>query len=221
MTRTLLLFDLDGTLVDSANIICAAQAQAFAALSLPAPTRERSLSIVGLSLHEAFTVLVGADGPVEALCDAYRQAFFALRSHPDELETLYAGAADLIAAHARMEHVAMGIATGKSRRGVNAICDKYRWHGLFETVQTSDDAPSKPHPAMVQQAAQESGIPLERTLMIGDSSFDMLMAKAAGAHAIGVSWGFQSVEDLLKAGADEIVDSFDALEASIARHCKV
>ena len=218
MSRTLLLFDLDGTLVDSADIICAAQAQAFAALGLPAPTRAASLSIVGLSLDEAFSVLVGPEGPVRALSEAYKQAFFALRSHPDDLEQLYAGAADLITRLASHDHLALGIATGKSRRGVTAICDKYGWNGLFETVQTADDAPSKPHPAMVEQASAETGIALSRTVMIGDSSYDMRMAKAAGAHAIGVSWGFQSVDDLLTAGADEIVQSFAALEASILRH---
>ena len=216
MSRTLLLFDLDGTLVDSADIICAAQGNAFAALGMPAPTRERSLSIVGLSLHEAFTVLVGEDGPVEALCEAYKQAFFELRSRADAMERLFPGAREIISTLSKRAEYTLGIATGKSQRGVRAICDAYGWHGLFDTIQTADDAPSKPHPAMVQQAAAQSGIDLARTLMIGDSSFDMKMAKSAGATAIGVSWGFQSVPILQESGADVIVDSFEALAEAIA-----
>lgn len=216
MSQTLLLFDLDGTLVDSADIICAAQGQAFAALGLPAPSRERSLSIVGLSLSEAFSELAGKDGPVEALCEAYRQAFYALRTHPDALERLYPGAQDLITSLGQNETSMLGIATGKSQRGVRAICDAYGWNGVFKVIQTSDDAPSKPHPGMVLQASALSGIPLVRTLMIGDSSFDMKMAKSAGVSAIGVSWGFQSVPILRAAGADVIVESFDALAVALA-----
>lgn len=215
--RTLLLFDIDGTLVNSEGIILTAQSRAFAALGLPAPSRERGLSIVGLSLTEAFEVLAGKDGPIEALTEAYRQAFFGLRQEGGELESLFVGAGELVASlHQGGRHV-LGIATGKSQRGVQAIIETYRWQGIFQTVQTSDDAPSKPHPGMIQNACRQTGIAPAQTLMIGDSSFDMRMAKAAGAQAIAVSWGFQPVEALRDAGADHVVESFAELAELIDR----
>lgn len=202
--RSLLLFDLDGTLLDSAEIILAAQTRAFAALGLPPVTREAGLSIVGLSLHEAFEALVGPEGPIEALTVAYKEAFFALRTEGPELERLFPGVEEMLAALAATPDLVLGIATGKSQRGVRAISASYGWDGLFATVQTADDAPSKPDPGMILNAMRDTGIPPEHTYMIGDSSFDMIMAKRAGVHAIGVAWGFQPVEVLQREGADVI-----------------
>lgn len=215
--RTLLLFDLDGTLLDSAEMILECQRLAFTAIGLPVPSRERGLSIVGLSLREAFVELVGEHGPVEDLAEAYRQSFHALRMQGAELERLFPGVKPLLAELAASEPHCLGIATGKSQRGVRAVLGSYGWEGVFRTIQTSDDAPSKPHPGMIENACRETGIAPERTVMIGDSSFDMKMAKAAGAHAIGVSWGFQGVDPLRETGADEIVEDIDALSTAIAR----
>lgn len=215
--RTLLLFDLDGTLLDSAEMILECQRLAFTAIGLPVPSRERGLSIVGLSLREAFVELVGEHGPVEELAEAYRQSFHALRMQGAELERLFPGVKPLLAELAASEPHCLGIATGKSQRGVRAVLGSYGWEGVFRTIQTSDDAPSKPHPGMIENACRETGIAPERTVMIGDSSFDMKMAKAAGAHAIGVSWGFQAVDLLRETGADEIVEDIDALSTAIAR----
>ena len=215
--RTLLLFDLDGTLLDSAEMILECQRLAFTAIGLPVPSRERGLSIVGLSLREAFVELVGEHGPVEDLAEAYRQSFHALRMQGAELERLFPGVKPLLAELAASEPHCLGIATGKSQRGVRAVLGSYGWEGVFRTIQTSDDAPSKPHPGMIENACRETGIAPERTVMIGDSSFDMAMAKAAGAYAIGVSWGFQSVDTLRATGANEIVENVEALTAAIAR----
>ncbi len=216
-SRTLLLFDLDGTLLDSAEMILESQRLAFTAIGLPVPSRERGLSIVGLSLREAFVELVGEDGPVEDLAEAYRQSFHGLRTQGGELEQLFPGVKPLIASLAGSDPHCLGIATGKSQRGVRAVLDSYGWHDVFRVIQTSDDAPSKPHPGMIENACRATGIAQQRTVMIGDSSFDMRMAKAAGAYAIGVAWGFQSVDLLREAGADEIVEDFTALEQAIAR----
>ncbi|MCZ8185632.1 MAG: HAD-IA family hydrolase [Beijerinckiaceae bacterium] len=207
----LLLFDVDGTLVNSEAIILTAQAQTFAAVGLPAPSRERGLSIVGLSLHEAFTALAGPEGPVEALVAAYREVFHALRKAGTIPEPLYPGAAALLEQAGADPRFRLGIATGKSRRGVAALLDAHGWHDLMATIQTADDAPSKPHPGMILQAAAATGLPLEKTVMIGDSVFDMQMARAAGARAVGVAWGFQPVEALREAGAEEIAQDFDDL----------
>ena len=91
------------------------------------------------------------------------------------------------------------------------LVEREGWEGYFATVQTADDAPSKPHPAMVEQAMQAVGATPPTTIMVGDSTFDMAMARAAGAGAIGVSWGYHAVEALREAGAETIVTSFAEL----------
>jgi phosphoglycolate phosphatase len=213
----LILFDVDGTLADSRNIIIAAQRAAFAAHGLEAPSHERSLSIVGLSLLEAFTVLAGPEGPVEGLVLAYRDAFAKFRTDPTYVEPLFPGAAACLAWLDARDDVLLGIATGKSRRGVMHLIDRHGWEDVFATIRTADDAPSKPHPAMIEQAMAEVGAVPENTAMIGDSTFDMAMAQAAGVHGIGVSWGFHPVAALQEAGAAVIVDSYPALRPVLER----
>jgi phosphoglycolate phosphatase len=100
---------------------------------------------------------------------------------------------------------------------VRAIIDAHGFEGIFATIQTADDHPSKPHPSMIVTAMAETGITPERTLMIGDSSYDMLMARSAGVTALGVSWGYQAVDQLTSAGAHEIVTEYPAVEPAIAR----
>ncbi len=115
----LVVFDVDGTLVDSQHLIVAAQAVAFAAVGLPAPERRIALSVVGLSLPQAFRRLVGEEGPIAELSEHYKVAYNQLRQDPEHEEPLFPGMADLIdRLHAR-EGVALAIATGKSRRGSN------------------------------------------------------------------------------------------------------
>ncbi|WP_230533498.1 HAD-IA family hydrolase [Microvirga roseola] len=208
----LVLFDVDGTLVDSQNIIVASLGQAFAAFGLEPPSRELSLSIVGLSLTEAFTVLAGPNAPIDGLVQAYKDSYAVLRLDPANDAVLFPGAGECVERLSRREDALLGIATGKSRRGVGYLLDRYGWHHVFSTIQTADDAPSKPHPAMILQAMEELGVAPADAVMIGDSSYDMAMARAAGVAAIGVSWGFQPVAALKEAGAGRIVDSFAELE---------
>ncbi len=213
----LVVFDVDGTLVDSQHLIVAAQREAFAARGLEPPSRERSLSVVGLSLPEAFTALVGAHGPVAGLADAYKEAFRGLRADPACREPFFPGAAELVADLAGQDGVALGIATGKSRRGVSHLIERHGWHRLFATIQTADDAPSKPDPAMLRQAMAETGAAPGDTVMIGDSTFDMLMARAAGATPVGVSWGYHPVAALEEAGAKAFARSYGDLRALLVR----
>ena len=213
----LVIFDVDGTLVDSQDLIVAAQHEAFAANSLEPPSRRRALSVVGLSLPEAFTALVGAHGPVEALTEAYKAAFGRLRADPANHEPLFPGAADLVVDLARDRGVVLGIATGKSQRGVGHLVQRHGWDRVFATIQTADDAPSKPDPTMLRQAMAQAGAALEDTIMVGDSTFDMLMACAAGVHALGVSWGYHPVAALEEAGADAIAHSYGELRDLLVR----
>ena len=209
----LVILDVDGTLVDSQALIVAAQREAFAACGLPAPTRERSLSIVGLSLAEAFTALVGPLGPIEELADAYRAAFGRLRADPACCEPLFPQVGETLDLLARRDDVALGIATGKSRRGVAHLIERFGWERLFSTIQTADDAPSKPAPDMLRQAMAETGIGAEAACMVGDTTFDMAMARAAGIRPIGVSWGYHPAAALAEAGAERIIAGMSELPA--------
>ena len=159
------MFDVDGTLVDSQHHIVEAQALAFASQNLPAPTREKALSVVGLSLIEAFRELAGPHGPAASLAEAYREAWTVLRQRPGYAEVLYAGAGELLAGLACREDLRLGIATGKSRRGVDRLLEAQGWRGLFASVQTADEHPSKPHPSMLLAALEETAVPPARATM--------------------------------------------------------
>ena len=101
--------------------------------------------------------------------------------------------------------------TGKSRRGVAAVCREHGFEGLFEVVRTADDCPSKPHPAMVLECCSEIGIAPADTFGVGDTRYDMEMAVAAGAAPIGVSWGYHAADDLLLTGAERVIEGFPEL----------
>jgi len=209
----LVVFDVDGTLVDSQHLIVAAQGTAFAEHGIPAPGRTEALSVVGLSLPQAFRRLVGDDGPIMELAESYKRAFQALRLDPTYEEPLFPGMAELIARlHARAD-VQLGIATGKSRRGVDHLIRAHGWDGWFVTTQTADDAPSKPDPAMLQMAMAEAGLGPESTVMVGDTTYDMAMAVSAGAAAVGVGWGYHEAGALYAAGAVTVVDDAAGLGA--------
>jgi phosphoglycolate phosphatase len=207
----LIVFDVDGTLVDSQDLIVAAQGATFRAHGLEPPTRARSLSIVGLSLVPAFRVLAGPDGPAESLAEGYKTAFQRLRADPSYREPLFPGAAELLQELVSRDDVLLGIATGKSRRGIAHLLERHGWARIFSTIQTADDHPSKPHPAMLEQALAETGAEARDAVIVGDSTFDMAMARAAGVGAIGVSWGYHRTEALRETGADMIVNSYREL----------
>jgi phosphoglycolate phosphatase len=99
----------------------------------------------------------------------------------------------------------IGAVTGKSRRGLKSIMETHSFGQYFVVSRTADDCPSKPHPAMVAECCDETGVVPADTLVIGDAIYDMQMAKAAGATAIGVAWGYASVDQLIEAGADAII----------------
>ncbi|WP_395666897.1 HAD-IA family hydrolase [Methylocella sp.] len=207
---TLAVFDLDGTLADSRLAILEAQRRAFAALGLPAPSPEAGLSIVGLSLPEAFVALAGPDGPTPELCAAYRAAAVAMRDEAAYAPRVFAGA-DAALRRLKAQGATLGVATGMARRGVTHLFAQTGWEPLFATVQTADGHPSKPAPDMTLAAMAETGAAPHETVMIGDSTYDMLMAKAAGARALGVGWGFHTKDALLAAGAEAVVADFDEL----------
>lgn len=214
MTPRLIIFDVDGTLIDSQHIIVSCMQAAFETCGLPPPPADRALGVVGLSLEEAMADLVPDVSPAmsAALSDAYRDGFVASRARGEEAP-LYPGALSCLKALAAVPEVVLGIATGKTRRGVDHSVASHRLHGLFTTIQTADGHPSKPHPSMVQAAMAETGIDPGATCMIGDTSFDMDMGRAAGVRTIGVSWGYHARDRL--GAADRVVDDFAALRAAV------
>jgi phosphoglycolate phosphatase len=124
---------------------------------------------------------------------------------------MFPGASDAIGALSSRDDILLGIATGKSRRGVNGLLEREGLEGVFATIMTADDAPSKPHPAMIERAMDAVGAIPEDTVMIGDTTFDMLMARAASVTAIGVGWGYHEARELSEAGASAVVEDFASL----------
>jgi phosphoglycolate phosphatase len=214
----LVVFDCDGTLVDSQHMIVAAMERAFADFGMATPGRAAILSVVGLSLDEAVSRLVppAIDTDIAALAEAYKSAFGVLRRDKAHQEPLYPGVRETLHALANEPGVLLGVATGKSRRGLAAVLEREGLTDLFITLQTADTHPSKPHPAMLQAAMAEAGAEAHRTLMVGDTTYDIGMARDAGARAIGVAWGYHPVAELEAAGAHRVLaDSLTLSDALV------
>lgn len=219
MTNRLALFDCDGTLVDSQHNICTAMDRAFEAVKLAPPPRHRMLAVVGLSLPEAVAVLLPEAEPDFHLhvAEQYKLMFQTMRGQGMVHEPLFAGITELVERLDR-EGWLLGIATGKSDRGLDLCLSVHGLTGRFVTLQTADRHPSKPHPSMILQAMADAGAIPETTAMIGDTSFDMAMGVAAGARALGVGWGYHSVEELIGAGALSVAVDVDELYRHIGGH---
>ncbi len=216
-TPMLIIFDCDGTLADSQHIITEAMRFAFQSAGLAAPQRRRILRTVGLSLTAALADLAPDErqSTRDELIRAYRERYTALRHSGNAGEPMFSGAASLLLSLAKRDDIVLGIATGKSRRGVMRVIEHNALDGVFATIQTADDAPSKPHPAMLNRAMNETGISPDATVMIGDTSHDMLMAASANVASIGVTWGCHTKSELQRAGAKRIVHSFAELACAL------
>ncbi len=209
----LALFDCDGTLVDSQDNICRSVEEAFTLARIAVPERGAIRRIVGLSLAEAMRTLVpeGEDALHQRLAADYKACFLRLRATGAMAEEpLFEGMVETLDALAAQGWV-LGVATGKSDRGLAHVLARHGIAARFVTLQTADRHPSKPHPSMIETAMAESGAAPETTVMIGDTSYDMLMARAAGARALGVAWGYHPVAELKAAGAHAIARTMAAL----------
>ena len=207
MSNRLAIFDCDGTLVDSQANICMAIEDCFGRASLVPPGREVSRRVVGLSLVEAMQAL-HPEGTAEVhaiLAEDYKSAFQRLRGNGLVEEPLFDGIADIVTALDEGGWL-LGVATGKSDRGLKLCLDHHGLARRFVTLQTADRHPSKPHPAMIHAAMAEAGAAPETTVMIGDTTYDMAMAVAAGVTAIGVAWGYHERQELRDAGADWVAE---------------
>ncbi len=213
----LALFDVDGTLVDSRAMITAALTAALTAEKLAVPPQKTLLSIVGLSLADAMRKLVpeSGDAQVQRLTTTYKEAFWHYRASGEHAEDLFRGARELLEDLRATDDVILGIATGKSRRGIDHLLAAKGMAGWFATIQTSDDHPSKPHPSMVIQSLSETDTKSSKTIMIGDTTYDIEMARAGGVKAIGVTWGNHHADELANAGANLLVNDFSELRGGL------
>tara|TARA_R110002095_G_C4203614_1_gene235279 strand:- start:401 stop:1087 length:687 start_codon:yes stop_codon:yes gene_type:complete len=220
MTQTalkLVIFDVDGTLVDSQADILLAMAAAFNAVGAALPPRDVVLGIVGLSLDVALPTLAPDRTQAEhaQMVAAYKDSYMESRKKIGAAQSspLYPGALAALRALQGRDEVLLGIATGKSRRGLDKLIEGHGLEGLFLTQQCADFHPSKPHPSMILAALSEMGVTPDQAVMVGDTSFDMQMAQAAGIGALGVSWGYHDTARLTD--ADVIIDSYDALAPAL------
>ncbi len=213
----LVVFDCDGTLVDSQHVIVAAMANACDAHGLPRPADLAVRRTIGLPLAEAIASIMVDHGPDEhaRLVAHFREAFLAGRTAHHH-EPLFPGILDALDAFDAAGYL-LGVATGKPRRGLDATLAMHGISSRFCTLKTADDGPGKPHPAILLAAIAETGVEAEHCVMIGDTSFDMAMARAAGAKAIGVAWGYHEADDLLAAGAHCVVESSEELVETVHR----
>jgi phosphoglycolate phosphatase len=209
----LVVFDCDGTLVDSQHLIVDAMTSAFIGMGLPAPGAAAIRRIVGLSLFEAADALLGEESSratAERLVAGYREAFTELRRQPHE-EPLFPGVREVLA---RLEArgCLMAVATGKSLRGLQTTLGRHGLAGHFVSLQTADYNAGKPNPEMVERAMADAGLGREETMVVGDTSFDIHMARNAGVLAVGVAWGYHESTELMAAGAETVLEHFDELD---------
>lgn len=215
----LIVFDMDGTLIDTQALISEHMGAAFASLDLVPPTAAQVRQIIGLSLPIAVGQLAGTDDidVIEGIVGQYRSFYKASLEHDVDREPLYPGAREALDRLKERKGTVLGIATGKGLTGVARILGNHGIEGHFVTLQTPDHNPSKPHPGMLLSAMADTGAEPHQTVMVGDTVYDMELARAAGTRAIGVSWGYHEAAELLKAGAGTLIHDYAELDAAIER----
>ena len=215
----LAVFDVDGTMIDSQHNIVAAVSAAWQADGREAPAPGRIRRNIGLPLIEAIAALAPEESAEahQKLARYFKDSFIANRQRPDHEEPLYPGCLEALDALEAAGYV-LGIATGKSRRGLDVVLERFGLERRFATTQTGDDGPGKPNPYMLMRAMEDTGAQPSATAMIGDTSFDILMAVSAKTHAFGVAWGYHEPHELKEAGASQVVERFADLPSALISH---
>jgi phosphoglycolate phosphatase len=205
----LIVFDWDGTLMDSAAMIVDSVQAAARDLGLEPPSDERARHIIGLGLEEALRHAMPdlPEARYEELVERYRHHYLS-RDH--EL-VLFAGATALIEALSARGR-GLAVATGKSRRGLERALGQSGLGPFFHGTRCADECHSKPHPQMLQELMVELAVSPAQTLMIGDTTHDLLMAKNAGVDAVGVSYGAHPRAALEAADPRYLADSMTELD---------
>jgi phosphoglycolate phosphatase len=207
-TPFLILFDCDGTLMDSHTAIVRAMQKAFCSCGLPEPSTKAVFDVIGLSLGRAIDQLADnsylAEEIKHAYRDYYRVAEHELKLYPGVRETLQV---------LRQRGYWLGMVTGKSKAGLLRVLDAFGLQDYFCVLRTADCSDSKPHPAMVRECMAEVGVEATQTCVVGDALFDIQMAHAAGVVALGVLFGVSGSDEPERAGAMAVVNNFSDLLA--------
>ncbi len=213
----LVMFDMDGTLIDTAALITEHMTTTFAHAGLEPPTPEQSRRVIGLSLPNAMLQLLGTGDAdlANTLAEDYRAHYRASLVSAEGREGLFPGCREVLDLLHERADTLLGIATGKGLNGVHRLTELHGIAEHFSTLQTPDHNPSKPHPGMMLRAMDEMGADKSQTVIIGDTTFDIEMGKAAGTKTIGVTWGYHDPRDLVGAGADILVEDYADLPAAI------
>lgn len=214
----LAVFDCDGTLIDGQADVCWAMERAFSRAGIPAPDVSAVRRAVGLSLPQAVRLLAPdlSEDQNRAVTEFYRSSFRARREEGLLDEPLYDGIAELLTG-LRNAGWQLAVATGKSDRGLAACLATHGIADLFVSLQTADRHPSKPHPAMLEAALFEAGALPAQAVMIGDTSFDMLMARSAGVRGVGVAWGYHAPAELIASGAVSVAETVTSLSRALEK----
>ncbi|MTI63193.1 HAD-IA family hydrolase [Methylophaga sp.] len=213
----LIIFDWDGTLMDSTGHIVNCMRQAITRLEL-APLADHEIShIIGLGLHEAVQTLYpsGNDALWTSLADCYRQTWL---SSPEETP-LFENARELLTTLAEQD-IFLGVATGKSRRGLDKVLKATGLGDHFIATRCADECHSKPHPQMLMELMDYTGITADKAIMIGDTEFDLMMARNAGAHGLGITHGAHDEAKLSACSPQAIVHDLYQVEKWLRRTAK-
>ncbi len=207
----LIIFDFDGTLVDSRSLILESHRLVFSEFRLPLPAPAECLSLVGKTLDLILAQLVGPEAPIRDMVRAYDLLLPRLRADPQFAEKPFDGIAELLRDLSSAPNTMLGMATGHTSLTLAPALAALQWREFFRTIQAADMAPSKPHPAMLLQALEATGVPPEDAIFVGDTTYDMEMARAAKVRAMGVGWGYHSTEQLVAAGAQVVASTVEEL----------
>ncbi len=217
----LIVFDVDGTLLDSAGQIVECAMRAFDAEGLARPDARAVRRTIGLSLEASLAQLTG--GAVDAagidrLVVSVRREAMAMREQGVGAggAQLFDGAKDALRRLHADPPTLLGVATGKGRKGLEHMLDSHALRGLFVTTHTAGEHPPKPNPEMMEAALRATGVSPQRAVMVGDTTYDVEMAREAGVISVGVDWGGHERDELMDAGAHSVIDSFSALDRAVA-----
>jgi phosphoglycolate phosphatase len=211
----LLVFDWDGTLMDSATTIVASIQAASRDIGADQPSDEAARHIIGLGLNEAIAALFPAMAQADyaRLAERYRVHFMA----QDAGIPLFAGVDEAIR-ELREDGFLLAVATGKGRRGLDRVLDHTGLRPLFHATRCADESFSKPHPQMLLELMERLGAAPDRTLMIGDTSHDLQMAANAGVPSLGAAYGAHPRKDLLEFSPLACMDNFAELRMWLREH---
>ncbi|AVO58060.1 HAD-IA family hydrolase [Pseudomonas chlororaphis] len=211
----LLIFDWDGTLADSIGRIVEAMHVASDRSGLARCDDFAVKGIIGLGLPEAIRTLYPhiSDAELVDFRQHYADHYIALEAEPSPL---FAGVVQSLEAF-RREGYHLAVATGKARRGLDRVLKAHGWEDYFDITRAADETASKPHPLMLEQILAHCEVRPEQALMVGDSSFDLLMARNAGMASVAVSYGAQSLEALRAYEPRLSIDSFPQLHAWLSQ----